>query len=151
MSSYSMTSLFSFRRVKIKSFFKIEEPDLNSVYFVVLTPDKRYTPICHECKSKAEGIHFWLKRTIKGLYIFGVKCNVVLHYRKINYPRCDIKVEKTGFTSLGGYQVTNRLAQYIHELCQHMTVKEVAEHLDLHWETVKKIHQKFLSVNIINI
>ena len=144
MSSYSITSLFPFRRVKIKNFFKMEEPDLGSVYFVVLTPDKRYTPICHECKSKAEGIHSWHQRTLRDLDILGVNCKVVLYYRKIHCPNCGIKVEKTGVTSPGGHQVTNRLAQYVHELCQHMTVKEVAEHLNLHWETVKKIHQKFL-------
>ncbi|MFO7815383.1 MAG: helix-turn-helix domain-containing protein [Halanaerobiales bacterium] len=114
------------------------------MYFVVLTPNKRYAPICHACKSKAEGIHSWHQRKIRDLDILGNKCYVVLHYRKIYCPNCGTKVEKTGVTSPGGPQVTNRLAQYIHELCQHMTVKEVAEPLNLDWETVKKIHQKFL-------
>ena len=144
MSNYSITSLFPFRRVKIKNFFQMEEPDLGSVYFVILTPDKRFRPICHECGCKGEGVHSWHKRQIRDLDILGVKCYVILNYRKINCPNCGIKVEKTDVTTPGGHQVTNRLARYIHELCQHMTVKEVAEHLDLHWETVKKIHQKFL-------
>ncbi|MFO7814810.1 MAG: transposase family protein [Halanaerobiales bacterium] len=133
MSSYSITSLFPFRRVKIKNFFKIEKPDLGSVYFVVLTPDKRYTPICHESKSKTEVIHSWHQRKIRDLDILGNICYVVLHYRKIYCPNCGIKVEKTGVSSPGGPQVTNRLAQYIHELCQHMTVKEVAKQLNLDW------------------
>ena len=70
--------------------------------------------------------------------------NVILHYRKIHCLNCGIKVEKTGLTSPGGHRVTNRLTQYTHELCQHMTVKELVEHLNLHRETVKEIDQKFL-------
>jgi len=94
MSNCSISSLFPFRRVKIKKFFKIEEPGFGSVYFVVLTPDKRFTPICHECGSKAEGIHSWHERTIRDLDILGVQCKVILHYRKIVCPNCGIKVEK---------------------------------------------------------
>jgi len=56
MSSYIATSLFFFNRVE-KSFFKIEDTDLGSVYFVILISNKRFTPIYHECESKAEGIH----------------------------------------------------------------------------------------------
>ncbi len=54
MSTYSITSLFPFRRVKITNFFKIEEPDFGSNYYVFLEPDQRFTPICHKCGSKAE-------------------------------------------------------------------------------------------------
>ena len=144
MSNYSITSLFPFRRVKITNFFKIEEPDLGSIYYVFLEPDQRFTPICHECGSKAEGIHSWHKRDLRDLNVLGIKCKVVYHYRKIECPNCGIKVEKTNVTTPGGPQVTNRMAEYVHQLCQYMTVKEVAEHLDLHWETVKKIHERFL-------
>ena len=42
---------------QLKNIFKIEDIDFGSVYFVTLTSDKRFTPICHECESKAESIH----------------------------------------------------------------------------------------------
>jgi len=74
MFSYSITSLFPFSWVKIKNFFKIEDTDLGSVYFIILTFDKRFTPICYECKSKAEGIHVWHKRELRNLDIPGVEC-----------------------------------------------------------------------------
>lgn len=37
-----------------------------------------------------------------------------------------------------------RLANYIVELCKIMSLKEVAEHLDLDWKTVKEIHKRHL-------
>jgi transposase len=48
-------------------------------------------------------------------------------------------------TLLNPYKrVTNRLAAYILDLCRYMTIKEIAEHLDLDWKTVKEIHKHFL-------
>jgi len=44
MSNYNITSFF-FRRDKITDFFKIEESDLGSVYYLFLEPDQRFTPI----------------------------------------------------------------------------------------------------------
>jgi len=41
-------------------------------------------------------------------------------------------------------RVTRRLADYILELCRHMSIKEVAEHLKLNWKTVKAIHKRYL-------
>ncbi len=41
-------------------------------------------------------------------------------------------------------RVTRRLAWYIYQLCQFMTVSEVARHLDLDWKTVKNIDKYYL-------
>ena len=144
MSTFSITSLFPFRRVKIDDFIKVEDPNLGSVYYVVLSPDMRFNPVCYECDSEADGIHSWHQRTIRDLDLMGSKCKLIHYYRKIKCPNCGIKVEKNNVTAPGGHHVTKRMARYIHKLCENMTVKETAEHLDLHWETVKKIHQKFL-------
>jgi transposase len=41
-------------------------------------------------------------------------------------------------------RVTKRLAQYILDLCHSLTIKEIAEHLELDWKRVKDIHKSFL-------
>jgi transposase len=41
-------------------------------------------------------------------------------------------------------RVTRRLAFYIYQLCQVMTVSEVANHLNLNWKTVKAVDKQFL-------
>jgi hypothetical protein len=45
-------------------------------------------------------------------------------------------------------RVTRRLAQYIADLCRVMTVKEVANHLDLDWKTVKAIDKQALNISL---
>jgi len=60
---------------QLKNIFKIEDTDFGSVYFVTLTSDKRFTPICHECENKVEGIHAWHKRKIRNIDILSVECN----------------------------------------------------------------------------
>ena len=39
------------------------------------------------------------------------------------------------------------MARYIYELCQYMTVSEVARHLDLDWKTVKDIDKHYLELD----
>jgi len=39
-------------------------------------------------------------------------------------------------------RVTKRLARYILQLCQFMTIKDIADHLELDWKAVKAIHKK---------
>jgi len=41
-------------------------------------------------------------------------------------------------------RVTHRLALYIHQLCQFMTVSDVAKHVKLDWKTVKNIDKNHL-------
>jgi len=54
-----------------------------------------------------------------------------------------VRVEQLSFADAGQH-VTNRLARYIHELCKMLTVKDVAEHLDIDPKTVKEIDKSFL-------
>ena len=41
-------------------------------------------------------------------------------------------------------RVTNRLANYVYQLCRIMTVSEVADHMGLDWKTVKAIDKQYL-------
>src|SRR4030065_513153 len=41
-------------------------------------------------------------------------------------------------------RVTQRFAQYVHELSKVMTVKDVSTHVGLNWKTVKDIEKIFL-------
>ena len=145
MSNYSITSLYPFRRVKVDDFYERKDPKLGEVQRVVLTPDKRYTPLCHECGTKAETVHSNETRRLRDTKIAGKDSEIVYHYRKIKCPECEaIKVEKSDVTNSGGVEITNRLARTLHDLCGYMTVKEVAEYYNLNWGTVKKAHERQL-------
>ena len=144
MSNFSITNLYPFCRVKITDFKQINDSEHGTANFTTMTPDLRFTPICHECGTKATGIHSWHQRSLKDLKITDSHNQIIYNYRKINCPNCGIRVEDLGVTNPGGAHVTDRLAHYIYELCKLMSVKEVAEHLNLDWKTIKKIDKEFL-------
>jgi transposase len=148
MSNFSITHLYPFRRVKITNFGQVSDPNTDNngfVNFVTVNPDLRFTPICHECGNKAEGIHSWHRRPLHDLPIGNFPSLMFYNYRKIKCPNCGaIKVEQLGVTDVDGEKVTNRMARYVYDLCKKMTVQEVANQVGLDWKTVKNIDKKFL-------
>ena len=57
MSNFSLSYIYPFRRVKINNYGQIVEPELGTVIYTEMEPDLRFTPLCSECGSKAEGNH----------------------------------------------------------------------------------------------
>ncbi|MCP4712089.1 MAG: ISL3 family transposase [Planctomycetes bacterium] len=58
--------------------------------------------------------------------------------------KCDgVRVEKLDFAD-ANVRVTQRLARHVYDLCKKLTVKDVAEHLDLNPKTIKAIDKTFL-------
>src|SRR6056297_3018906 len=145
MSNFSISCLFSFRRVKIEGFNQIIEPEKGIALFTTVSPDQRYKPICHKCGSKADGIHSYHQRTLRDLNFGNNPGFIVQNYRKVNCPICGkTRVEELEITDPGGANVTNRMAQYIHDLCCLMPIDQVAKHFKLDWKTVKEIDKTFL-------
>ncbi|HBR10108.1 TPA: ISL3 family transposase [Candidatus Acetothermia bacterium] len=110
---------------------------------VTVEPDKRYTPICHICKTKANGVHSYHERMIRDLNVFDARTMIRYRYRKIRCRTCGIVVEDLGLVE-PSLRMTRRLARYILELCKMMTIREIADHLGLDWKTIKDIHKEAL-------
>lgn len=140
MSKIQIKAFFKFCRVKVTE----QVADImNKVVTAKVQPDNRYDPICHGCKQRIKDIHSYNRRRIRDLNIFDAKTFLVVTYRTLKCPRCGNVVEDLGL--MDSYKrVTRRLAHYILDLCEFMTVKEVAQHLDLNWKTVKEIHKNHL-------
>lgn len=141
MSAISIPKLFPFSRVKLTM-----TDDWFESVGVHMKPDLRFRPICAVCGSKATGIHSHHSRTVRDLPLGQRRrVHVNFKYRKIECERCvGFHVEDLGIADPGGPRVTQRFARYIYELCQLMTVKEVADHLGLNWKTVKEIDKRGL-------
>ena len=143
MSNFSISCLFSFRRVKIEGFNQIIEPEKGIALFTTVSPDQRYKPICHKCGSKADGIHSHYQRTLQDLNFGNNPSFIIQTYHKVYCSNCgNIRVEELEITDPGGANVTNRMAQYIHDLCCLMPIAQVAKHFKLDWKTVKEIDKK---------
>lgn len=143
MSGLSITGYFPFKRMKIL-YQNIHHEDASSA-LIRMAPDLRYTPLCHHCGTEAATVHSkGYPRFIRDLNMANAQVFLQVDTRKIWCNRCDgVRVEKLDFVD-ASVRVTKRLARYIYELCKKLTVKDVAEHLDLDAKTVKAIDKSFL-------
>jgi transposase len=143
MSGLSIARYFPFTRMKIL-YQHVHHEDASSA-LIRMAPDLRYRPLCHDCGCEAATVHSkGHTRHIRDLNMANAQVFLQVDYRKIWCTACGgVRVERLSFADAGQH-VTLRLARYIHELCKMLTVKEVAEHLDLDPKTVKTIDKSFL-------
>jgi len=143
MSGLSITGYFPFKRMKIL-YQNIYYEDASSA-LVRMAPDMRYNPLCHDCGTEAATVHSkGHTRFIRDLNLASAQVELQVDYRKIWCNRCGgVRVEKLDFAD-ASVRVTQRLARHIHDLCKMLTVKDVADHLDLDPKTVKNIDKAFL-------
>ena len=142
MSTLSITPYFPFERAKIVEQRVYGNADSALIF---IQPDLRYRPTCHKCQTPAQTVHTQgCRRQVFDLSMASARLWLDVEYRKIWCPMCNrARVEHLSFCDAGKH-VTHRLARYIHDLCKHMTVKEVARRFELHHTTVKEIDKSFL-------
>ena len=141
MSALSIAAYFPFRRIKIID--QTVTPEA-TVTHIQVEPDKRFQPICQSCGQKASGVHSWTHRKLRDLNLASARTWITCRYRKLFCAHCQgIHIED--LEVFHPYlRVTTRLALYAYQLCQLMTVTEVARHLGLDWKTVKNIDKFYL-------
>lgn len=143
MSSLSIAAYFPFERVKMVSqtvHMECQRPGT----IIRLEPDKRFRPVCHECRESGTVHSGPLHRIVRDLDFGPAQTFLQVEYRRAWCARCGkAKVERLEFCA-PGKRITHRLAQYIYGLCQKMTVQDVARHLDLDPKTVKAVEKGFL-------
>jgi len=141
MSELTIAPYFPFRRIKIIN----QSVDMDATEALIeLLPHRGFKPVCHRCGHKADIAHSWAKRRVRDLNLATAKVWLKCHYRKLYCPVCR-RICIEDLELFDPYiRVTRRLAYYVYQLCQMMTVTEVAHHLELDWKTVKAIDKKFL-------
>ncbi len=141
MSSVSVSQFFNFCNIRITN----QESEISSKKFVLgMHSDNRHCPHCSHCGTKMQKIHSTRERYVRDLSLSEKKVFIHLRYFQLFCPQCHrYRVEKFDFLEPSN-RYTFRFARYVHSLCKLMTVKEVSEHLDLDWKTVKNIDKHFL-------
>ncbi len=141
MSELTIASYFPFRRIKIIN--QSVDPDALKASIEIM-PHRGFKPVCHRCGHKADTAHSWAKRRVRDLNLATAQVWLDCNYRKLFCPVCQ-RISIEDLELFDPYiRVTRRLAYYIYQLCQVMTVTEVANHLNLNWKTIKAIDKKFL-------
>jgi transposase len=141
MSDLTIAPYFPFRRIKILS--QSVEPNA-SCASIEIEPRRRLRPVCHQCGQKVDTAHSWAQRRVRDLNLASTEVWLDCRYRKVFCPCCQ-RISVEDLELFDPYiRVTRRLAYYVYQLCQVMTVTEVAKHLHLDWKTVKTIDKQFL-------
>ena len=97
-------------------------------------------PICNKKRRKVIEIR---KRIIRDKNVADEKCFIVIKTYRIICKGCFRGMEKLDFI-LPGERFTERFANYICELCEKMTLKDVARMAMIDWRTAKRIDKKKL-------
>lgn len=101
------------------------------------------TGICPRCNKKRRKVIEIRIRKIRDDNIAKEKCFIVIKTYKILCRGCYRGIEKLDFI-LPGERFTERFAIYICELCEKMTLKDVAKMALIDWRTAKRIDKKKL-------
>lgn len=140
MSTNNITKLFPFRRIKIT---KLNVSDQNRV-IVHAEPDRRYVPVCSSCKQRVKSVHSYNRRILRDIPMSGAEVLILYTYRTLRCPVCGLKVEHHNFVK--PYErVTERFSLYIYQLCQVMSISDVADHTGLSWDQVRHNDGKHLA------
>ncbi len=118
----------NYNQVKVKKQW-YEGEDLHIRIYM----DKRFIPECHKCHVKVREVHSYQEREIRDIDIIKSRTHLVVRVRTLKCPSCGDVVEELGFVE-SGERITKRLKEYIYFLCMHISLSEVAEHLDLDWK-----------------
>jgi len=143
MSAPSIAPYFPFARVKVVGqTVHLDSPAPSTI--IRLEPDRRFRPLCHSCGTPG-GVHSTgRQRVVRDLNVGPAQTFLQVEYRRVWCPACGkAGVEKLSFAA-PGKRITYRMARYVYELCKHMTVQDVAKHLDLDPKTVKAVDKHFL-------
>jgi len=99
---------------------------------------------CPECDSHLVTLRGAKSREFKSIPIGSKKIILVVQIQRVACKKCGcIRQIKLGFAD-PKKTYTKALARYVLELSRHMTIKDVAQHLQISWDMVKDIQKKDL-------
>ena len=104
----------------------------------------RQTLCCPNCKSRRVVKYGTVMRDIRALPIGNKHVYLRVKIQRVHCKDCgQIAQEKLHFTT-GKRGYTNQFARYVLTLLRISTIKDVALHLGISWDTVKEIHKRYL-------
>jgi transposase len=114
----------------------------DQTFFFIDKPRERLR--CSECGSPAVWIHGHTERMFRTLPIGGQPTWIVLDVPRLCCLQCHtVRQAKIGFAD-PKKRYTRSLGRYALELSKLMTIQDVAQHLQLGWDTIKEIQAKHL-------
>ena len=144
MSVYDATDfLGEWEGYEVESVRRLHRRRGHSRIRIELVPREDQPGRCSGCGRRVASVHDTSVRVVRDLPILEAQTELVVARRRLACPRCGPKLERLSWLSPWG-RVTNRLAESVARLCQHMAVKHVAQYFGLSWDRVKGIDKRWL-------
>jgi transposase len=111
-------------------------------FFCIEQPRERLR--CSQCGSPAVWIHGRAERMFRALPIGRQPSFIVFNVPRLCCLRCNaVRQAKIGFAD-PKKRYTRSFERYALELSRHMTIQDVADHLQISWDTIKDIQANHL-------
>jgi len=112
------------------------------VFTVELKGDFVCCPVCGSRKVVSRG---GVERVFKSLPVGKKPTFIVMRVPRVECAKCGVvRQVAVPFADERG-RLTHSLERYVADLCRHMTMQAVAEHLGLRWETVRDVQRDWLA------
>ena len=120
------------------------EAATSSQSVITLAPEEGALPICSACGQESGRMHMYGTRRVRDLSLAHARVDLVVPNRKLRCAGCQT-IRTEGHDFLAPYRRhTLRFEQYVADLCRHMPIKQVADHVGLDWHAVKEIDKRRL-------
>jgi len=111
---------------------------------ITLAPMEGAWPFCSVCGQDGGRLHMHGTRRVRDLNLAHARVDLVVPNRKLRCANCRT-IRTEGHSFLGPYRRhTLRFERAVADLCRHLPIKQVADHFDLSWDTVKDIDKRRL-------
>ena len=138
MSTPILYHIFALRQV---DYVKTELSGGIAVLHVRLKPNAIRCPTCH---SKEVVLRGKKERRFRHIGTNFKRVDLVCQIPRVECTECgDLRQVKIPFAD-PYKRFTRPLGRQVLELCRHMTMQEVADYLDMSWDTVKEIEKEYL-------
>ena len=143
VSELSITPYFPFARV-VPVDQKVIELETRVQSVITLAAIEGVLPFCSVCGQDGGRLHMHGTRRVRDLNLAHARVDLVVPNRKLRCANCRT-IRTEGHSFLGPYRRhTLRFERAVADLCRHLPIKQVADHFDLSWDTVKDIDKRRL-------
>ena len=113
-----------------------------AIIFTIDKDSKRYR--CPQCGSRHVTCHGCQTRIFRSLPIGKKPTWIRFSIPRVHCPSCRIRRQITLEFADPRRHYTHAFERLAVELCQHMTIQDVAQHLQVGWDVIKDIHKRYL-------
>ena len=113
-----------------------------------LQPRTDRLPRCSACGQRCPRIHETTIRRIRERDLFDRRVWLDVPVRRVCCTRCGVRVEHIPWLA-GRRALTAAMVRYVEALARLLPVRQVADLLGLHWDTVKAIDQQRLQRDVV--